>query len=146
MPARSRGWNDMTDYANDGQITKIEIVAPNGGRNGFATTAMVLGIVSLVLSFIPIIGMIAWITGPLAIIFALLSRKSAKRGQSTAGLITGILAMIMCVLWVAAFSKAANDVNDSINTYTACTDAAKANYPGSDLDSLNLYFSALSKC
>lgn len=72
--------------------------------NGLATASMVLGIVALVLTFIPIIGLLAWILAPLALIlgFVGMSKPNLPKGQAIAGVITGGLALLMCLLWASA--------------------------------------------
>jgi len=71
--------------------------------NGFGTAAMVCGIVGLVLSFIPILGLVSWALAPLAIIFGFigLSKKGRPRGQAVAGLTTGSIALFVCLMWLA---------------------------------------------
>lgn len=88
--------------------------APYGGvappQNGLGVAGFVLGIVGLVFSFIPIIGVIAW---PLVIIGVVLSGvgiSKAQRGEANnlglavAGLVTSVVGLLMCILWVSAFS------------------------------------------
>lgn len=75
-------------------------VAPQG--NGLAVTALVLGIIGLVIGWVPIIG---WLIGPilalLAIIFgAVGARKPVKKGMAIAGLVMGI---IIVALYVFSF-------------------------------------------
>jgi hypothetical protein len=85
--------------------------APYGGasqpQNGLGVAGFVLGVVGLVLSFIPLIGVIAW---PLVIIGVVLSGvgiSKAQRGEANnmglavAGLATSIVGLVMCVLWLA---------------------------------------------
>jgi hypothetical protein len=69
-----------------------------------ATTAMVLGIVALVLSIIPLIGFVSWILAPLAIFFGLqsLRNKDTMPGRAITGAVTGGAAILVCLLWVAA--------------------------------------------
>jgi hypothetical protein len=73
-------------------------------RNGMGTAALVLGIVGLVLSFL-VIGVVP---GILAIIFGAIGRSRARRRQATnggaalAGIITGVLSIVVAVALVAA--------------------------------------------
>lgn len=68
---------------------------PTKDRKGFAIAALVLGIVSTVLSCNLYISVPC---GILAIIFGFLSLKSSKRGFSIAGLITGIVGVTITIL------------------------------------------------
>ena len=81
---------------------------PQANNNGMGTAALVLGIIALVLSFIPVIGLLSWILAPLAIIFGIigLNRAGAPRGGAVAGLVTGGIALVICLLWALAFGAA----------------------------------------
>lgn len=71
-------------------------------RNGFGITALVLGILAIVLCWSAIGGIVL---GALAIIFAILGMRRASqgvatnRGMSIAGLVTGIIGLIVGVLF-----------------------------------------------
>jgi uncharacterized membrane protein len=78
---------------------------PPSPQNGLGTAAMVLGIISLVLFWTIIVGVIC---GALAVIFGAIGRGRAKRGEATnrgsatAGLVTGIIAILASVVFIAA--------------------------------------------
>ena len=60
-------------------------------RSGFATAALVLGIIGICLSFIPILNNASFFLGILAVIFAIVALiKKASKGKAIAGLILGI--------------------------------------------------------
>ncbi len=85
--------------------------APQEG-NGMAVSSLVLGIIGVIMSFIPIIGVVAWILGPLAIVFGAVGRGKAKRGapyggMALAGLILGIVTVGIAILWVIGLIGAA---------------------------------------
>lgn len=72
--------------------------------NGMATASLVLGIISVVLSFFWVIGVI---TGVLAIILAIVAKKKIKqdpsmggKGAATGGLVTGIIGTLISVIIV----------------------------------------------
>lgn len=108
-------------------------VAPQSAdKTGFATTALAVGVVAVVFSFLPIIGVIAFVLAPIAIVFGVLGRKSSKHGQSVAGMICGIVALIVSVIWLAVFSAAVGHASTNLNTnlnqlnsYTNCINAAQ---------------------
>jgi len=84
---------------------------PEASGGGLATASMVIGIIGLILAFIPIIGFVSWILAPLAIIFGGIAlfgaiREGRKLGSSIAGLVTGLLALLLCIMWGAAFTAA----------------------------------------
>lgn len=68
---------------------------PTKDRKGFAITSMILGIISIVFFCVWYISVPCSI---LAIIFAILSLKSSKKGMAIAGLTTGIIGFILMVL------------------------------------------------
>lgn len=103
-------------------------------RSGMATAALVLGILAVVFAFIPVIGLIAFILAPLAIIFGVLGRKSSKKGQATAGAITGGVGLVISIIWLALFSafvsevdKEMDQVNKDLQTYSQCIENAGGN-------------------
>jgi hypothetical protein len=125
--------------------------APAQPSNGLGTAGFVVGIIGLVFSFIPIIGVIAWPLVILGIIFSAIGFTRASKGRATnkglaiAGLVVSIVGLVMCILWVAVLNKAADDVEQEANreavivyevsgdaanvdvTYTTFGDAAATN-------------------
>lgn len=73
--------------------------APVQEKKGLAITALVLGIVALVLGVIPGIGVVSFILGPLAIIFGIIALvKKQKKGMSITGIVLGALGMIAAIV------------------------------------------------
>jgi hypothetical protein len=97
------------------------------GRTGMATTGMVLGIIAVTMSFIPIIGMVAWVLAPLAIIFGALGLASSKRGQAIAGLATGGVGLAVCMLWALVFIGSAEALDEWSECYDNAATVAEAN-------------------
>ncbi|MFI1620172.1 DUF4190 domain-containing protein [Streptomyces lydicus] len=98
--------------------------APQAARNGLGIAALVLGILGA-LSGIPMI--LFWLAGPLgilALIFGLVGRSRAKKGQATnkgvalTGALLGVVAIILAVVGVivtlTAVSKAVDEVNKQV--------------------------------
>lgn len=78
--------------------------------NGKAVAAMVLGICSIVFACLSPI--IAIILGILAIVFAIMANKMGKTGMSTAGLITGVIGIILAVvMWIVSYCILMDYVN-----------------------------------
>lgn len=83
---------------------------------GLSIAAMVLGIIGIVLSFIPIINNIAFVLGILALIFGIIgiARKVGK-GKAIAGLVLGILSIIITLVMQNAVSVAVNEVSKELD-------------------------------
>lgn len=89
--------------------------------NGLGTAGFVVGLIGLVFSFIPLIGVIAWPLVILGTIFSAVGIGNASKGRATnkgmaiAGLVVSLVGLVICILWVAVWGKAANDVNEEAN-------------------------------
>lgn len=91
-------------------------VAPRG--NGWGITALVLGIVAVVFSFIPVMGVVAFVLGPLAVLFGIIgaTRKFAKKGAAIAGIVLGILSIVIAAIWMAVVSAAVSSADQALNS------------------------------
>ncbi|KAA2264943.1 DUF4190 domain-containing protein [Solihabitans fulvus] len=119
--------------------------APSQPRNGLGTAGFVTGLIGLVFSPIPIVGMIAW---PLVIVGLVLSAlgvsravkgEATNKGLSIAGLVVSVVGLVICILWVVAFGKAADDLNKAANSeatvvYEVTGDAKDASITYSSFD------------
>ncbi len=75
--------------------------------NGLATGAMITGIIGLILSIIPAIGIISWVLSPLAVILGFVARrKPGGKKAAMTGIITGIIGTLICIAWVTIFASA----------------------------------------
>lgn len=89
--------------------------APPTPQNGLGTAGFVLGLLGLIFSPIPIVGVIAWPLVILGLIFSIIglnrarSGKASNKGLCLAGIITSALGLLMCIIWVAAIGNAANN-------------------------------------
>ncbi|KMS92201.1 MmpS family transport accessory protein [Prauserella rugosa] len=87
-------------------------------RNGLGTAGFVLGLLGLIFSPLPLVGIVAWPLVILGLILSLLGFFRAKRGEATnkglalAGVVCSVIGLVICILWAAAFGKAVNDVNE----------------------------------
>jgi cytoskeletal protein RodZ len=86
-------------------------------KNGLGTAGFVLGLIGLIFSFIPLIGVVAW---PLVILGIVLggvgfarvrSGKATNKGLTIAGVVLSIIGLVICIVWTAAFGKVANDAS-----------------------------------
>ncbi|GAB3145456.1 hypothetical protein GCM10027258_36000 [Amycolatopsis stemonae] len=91
-------------------------------RNGLGTAGFVLGLLGLLFSPIPLIGVIAW---PLVILglilsFVGLSRANkgvaSNKGLSIAGVVLSAIGLLVCIIWVAVVGKAVSDAANSLPT------------------------------
>lgn len=79
--------------------------------NGLGTAGFVCGLIGLLFSPIPIVGIIAW---PLVILGLALSSVGFSRGKkdatptglAVAGIACSSVGLLICVLWLVAFSAA----------------------------------------
>jgi hypothetical protein len=90
-------------------------------RNGLGTAGFVLGLIGLVFSFIPIVGVVAW---PLVIVGLILSvigfartrsGRATNKGLALAGAILSVVGLVVCIVWVAVVDKAASDITNQAN-------------------------------
>ena len=90
-------------------------------KTKMGVASLVLGIVGLVLSFIPCVGWIALaLTIPGTILGAcgILSAKKKEgkgKGQAIAGFILGRLATIIAIAWISLFAKGASAIGDVVD-------------------------------
>ncbi|WP_152559355.1 hypothetical protein [Tumebacillus flagellatus] len=65
------------------------------GGGGLAIAGMIVGIVGLVLSWIPFFGFLVNLTG---LILSSFGMKSRERGMAVAGLVTSIIGLLIAIL------------------------------------------------
>ncbi len=78
---------------------------------GFGVAALVVGIIALILSFIPCIGVIALLPAVVGIVFGVIAFMQANRGNGAKGLIISALivsslALVASVAWSYYFTQA----------------------------------------
>ena len=91
--------------------------------NGVSIGGMVVGIIALLLSFIPCIGVVG---GPLALvglILSLIGYRSAKDsgGPTTIGIVgmaLSVVAIIVAIAWGTFMARAGNDATEPLNIET----------------------------
>ncbi|MFI5606224.1 MmpS family transport accessory protein [Amycolatopsis sp. NPDC051903] len=109
---------------------------PPAPKNGLGTAGFVLGLIGLIFSFIPIIGLIAWPLVILGIIFAAVGlgrirkHRATNKGLTITGLVLSVIGLIICIVWAATTTKAVNDLNTeaanrSVTVHYEVTGSAK---------------------
>ena len=85
--------------------------------------ALILGIISIIIGFIPLCGTIALLPAIIGLILGIVdtvlkSKKGEKKGISIAGIVLSAIAIVIIVFWVFVFGAALStvDVNELENT------------------------------
>ena len=91
----------------------MEEVKSNAGHN-LGVAALIVGILTFVLAVIPCVGILAIIPGIVAIVLASVglsqaSRSDAPKGMQVAGLVIGIIALMIAFSQVFVAGRLAND-------------------------------------
>ncbi|WP_417235638.1 hypothetical protein [Arthrobacter sp.] len=81
---------------------------------GMTKAAMIIGIVAVALSFIPVIGFVSFILGAIAVVLGIIAlvKKLPRKGFALTGLITGAVALIVCVVYIFVLVAVANVVKE----------------------------------
>ncbi len=77
------------------------------GNEGLATASLVLGCVAIVIALTIVVWYLAILVGSLAIVFGILSLQSRGRKKAIAGIVTGIVGMLLSILLLIALYSAA---------------------------------------
>lgn len=93
-------------------------VPPQKSSNGFGIAALVVGIVAIILAFIPVIGIASFLLGLIAIVLGILGlrKKSAGKGTSITGLILGGLSLIIAGIVMAVTAAFVSAVDESLQS------------------------------
>ena len=89
--------------------------------NGLGLAGFIVGLIGLLLSFIPLIGVVAWPLVILGIIFSAVGINKAVKGRATnkglsiAGLAVSIIGLIVCILWAVVWKQASDEVTEEAN-------------------------------
>lgn len=82
-------------------------------RNGFGTAGFVLGVIALVFSILPGIGLLTIPLAVLGVVFSLVGNDQVQKGTATnrgltiAGLVTSLIAAAIALAWLAFVANAA---------------------------------------
>ncbi|MFC5805487.1 DUF4190 domain-containing protein [Streptomyces formicae] len=107
-------------------------------RNGLGTAALILGIIGALSGVIPFFFWLAGILGLIGLILGFSARGRVKRGEATnkgvalAGVILGLVSLVLSVVGAVITFKAVGDAVDEINKATSGSSASKRPGAGSD--------------
>ena len=80
------------------------VVAPPDPGSGQAVTSLVLGIISIVFTFIPCFGFVAIVTGIIGLIMGIIGRKSTTRhGMAVTGMVLSIISLGLAILFIVLY-------------------------------------------
>ncbi|RZU60654.1 hypothetical protein [Zhihengliuella halotolerans] len=96
-----QGPYDQAPYAQAPGASPYGQVPQPQKASGITITAMVLGIVAICMSLIPFVHYAAFAVGAAAVIVAIIAlvKKRHRKGFALTGLITGVLSLIIAVVW-----------------------------------------------
>lgn len=123
----------MTQYAPNPQLPAAK------PSNGLGTAGFVVGLIGLVFSFIPLIGVVAWPLVILGIIFSAVGISKAVKGRATnkglaiAGLVVSVVGLVVCILWVAVWNQAVDDINEEANREAVIVYEVSGDAPSADI-------------
>ena len=85
-------------------------------KSGLAVAALVLGIVTAVISFIPVVNQLAYLTGLVGIVLAIIAlvKKAAGRGSAIAGLVLSVIGIIIATIVIIVTIAFLSTVKDSL--------------------------------
>jgi len=106
----------------------------------FGIVGLILGIIALLFSFIPCIGMFALIPGILAIIFSILSLNQANqrnglKSLAIAALVVSIVATLIATVWLLFFTELKNKHKDKIDFIEQFSDEIDEQFENMQADS-----------
>lgn len=90
--------------------------------------SLILGILSIIIGFIPLCGAIAFVPAIIGLILGIVdtvakSKKGEKKGMSITGIVLSAIAIVIISLWIFVFGVAASQVdlnevaNDIVTEY-----------------------------
>lgn len=91
---------------HDGRWVPLAPVRTNGTT---AVTSLVTGVIGLLVCWIPLVGVVGFLFGTLAVIFGLIGRQrgtAEHRLMAGIGLTLGLVALLVCFGYAAAFTVA----------------------------------------
>ncbi|WP_238219202.1 hypothetical protein [Tsukamurella pulmonis] len=79
------------------QIVVTQVAAPT---NSAGVAGLVIGFTALLFSFIPVIGLIAWLLAPIGLLLSGIGMTRPPKGAAIAGMILSGFALLICFAWL----------------------------------------------
>jgi hypothetical protein len=101
---------------------------PPRGNDGMALAAMIVGILSLLIAWIPFVGILGTIGGIVAVVLGFVGRGRIKRsgaggnGMAVTGIATGAVAIVLSVLITGFFFVAGDGFFAEFGSYVECVE------------------------
>lgn len=115
-------WQESPSWSQPGQPAAAPAPAP--ATNGVAIAALVIGIIAILISWVPALGALA---GILALVLGFVGRSKAKKtpanvgsGQALTGIVTGILATLISIGVTIALVAFGSSFMGTFETYEQC--------------------------
>ncbi|KXP11069.1 hypothetical protein AXK57_06800 [Tsukamurella pulmonis] len=74
-----------------------QVAAPT---NSAGVAGLVIGFTALLFSFIPVIGLIAWLLAPIGLLLSGIGMTRPLKGAAIAGMILSGFALLICFAWL----------------------------------------------
>jgi hypothetical protein len=94
---------------------------PQQNGSGLAIASLVLGIIALLLSWIPIVNYVAVILGVVGLVLGIIGIFKSKRTMSIVGSALSLLAIIVSFIAFASFAKSVDDAVTELNSSLGST-------------------------
>ena len=85
-------------------------------NKSFGVVAFIIGLIGLVMVFIPLIGVVAWLLAPLAILCGGIAIRRSSGAFGIIGLILGLLTLAVCISWLRASQAVSGSIEPSKQT------------------------------
>lgn len=89
-------------YAQPPQFVAVPFKDTSGTN---AVVGLVMGIIALLLCWIPFVGIVSWVIGGLGMLFSVLGfrQDNASRAMTIVGIVLNGLALVVCVIYLLGF-------------------------------------------
>lgn len=122
-----QGWDQRPAWSQQGAQGGWGQPTPTGRNDGVAVAALIIGILSLLVAWIPFIGLIGALGGIVALILGFVARGRIKRtgasgnGMALTGIITGIVALLLgALITIGLFVLGGDLFGESFRSYAEC--------------------------
>lgn len=102
--------------------------------NGLATGGFVVALVGAVIALIPFLGIISWVISPIGLILSAVGlafaiRRGVGKGLAIAGVVLGVLGIVICSIYAASFAAAVSGASTAAENYAPTQVAPSAPAP-----------------